>query len=278
MKQYVVQLLVLVSIFCNASAMEKVCYLNRMPRDILDYIAIFLTCDDETDEQFIARIRLEYEEKKREREEGRKAIKERGYIPEVVHISRVKAYNIDQTKVIFCCTYMKSLCWSDCLDRNEEDLARRYSYQEEFKWNSVDCIALSPQGRMFAWCYYKPCSCEQYPCEETCKDPAMKILEITKIDTQKKEDSNHVLILKESRELHRGESLHIDEMFFNKQGNKLIAYNSYNDNFNPTIFSLKNLDPSKKQVVRPTTNKLQEYLRDKFICSSLQEIENGVTK
>src|SRR5579862_2251403 len=49
MKKYMMFVLF---VFCQSYAMEQVCYLNRMPADVLNLIASFLM---ETDEQFIAR-------------------------------------------------------------------------------------------------------------------------------------------------------------------------------------------------------------------------------
>ncbi|HEX4068638.1 MAG TPA: hypothetical protein VHX42_00935 [Candidatus Babeliales bacterium] len=259
MKKYRAPLALFLFVFCHATAMEKVCYLNRMPRDILDYIAIFLTCNDETDEQFIARIRLEYEEKKREREEKQKVINERGYYTEGRTRPCIRACNIDQTKLIFCSTDMKIFELHDYLDRDKKGVARSYSYQEKSEWLDIDCIALSSKGQLVALYFYKKFSGEK---------KGRFMLEIIKIDTQKQE-RNGVLILQKRRELPCDFIELIDGIAFNKQDNKLVAYNSDKD-FVPTIFSLKNIDQNKTQVIAPT-NKLQEYFRDKLVCQKYIE-------
>jgi hypothetical protein len=264
MKKYIAPLMmILLVVYSNAMEIVKqdpsipcndICYLNQMPREILNYIAHFLI---ETKKEFVARIRVECEEQQKEREEEQKAIAKRGWIPECGYIKTLRACNIERTKCLFFCG--GALTLFDYLNLDEKCINTQYSYQEERELNYMS-IALSQKGQMFASYYYKDCSCEKCPCEE----PDMEILEITKIDTQKKQDKNHVLILKESRKLYSGESLYFDKMAFNKQGNKLLVCNSY-ETFDPKIFSLKAIDSKKEQeIVR--TNKLQKYLKDKFVC------------
>lgn len=244
---------------------DDVCYLNQMPRDILDYIAGFLM---ETEEEFVARIRVEYEEIQKEREEKQKEIDKQGWFGECGHIPMFKACNIDQMK---CLVYFQNnLILHDYIDPDEGYINTQYSHTEERVVNYTS-IALSPKGRLFACYYHKDCSFEEALCQKgLCAETNMNILEITKIDTQKKQDKNHVLIVKENRQLYSGRPLCINQIAFNKQGNKLIVYDSCNS-FDPKIFCLKNVDQSKIQAAPKITNKLQVYLRDKFVCDKYIE-------
>jgi hypothetical protein len=268
MKKYVVlRLSLLLFLVSQLHAMEMikqdpsiscddVCYLNEIPREILDYIAGFLM---ETEEEFVERVCRENAEEQEERE---KKLKEP--VNDVGVIRMLIASNIDATKALLFYENACELTFYDYLDHDEGHINTQYVYKEERKieYNS---IALSPKGRIFACYHCKLCKCNELLCEEL-----KYTLEIRKIDTQKKQDGNHILMLRESRELHHGESLGIDRIVFNNQGNQLIAYYSHND-FKPTIFSLKSIDATKPQVAVKATNKLQEYLRDAFVCNQYIE-------
>jgi hypothetical protein len=245
---------------------DDVCYLNQMPREILDCIASFLM---ETEEEFIERVRRENVE---EQEERKEKLKEP--VNDVGIIRMLMASNIDATKALLFMEQDCELTLYDYINPDEGYLNTQYSYKEEREIGYIS-IAVSSKGRMLA----------RYFCEDT-EDV---VLEIIKIDTQKKEDGIHILMLQESRELYRGDPLCISSIVFNQQGNKLIAYDRDSD-FEPTIFPLKGgaslvkyrkVDitksqelvkiTAKPQVTAKTTNKLQEYLRDKCVCNTYIE-------
>jgi hypothetical protein len=250
--------LVFLSVFSYSSAMEPVCYLNNMPSDILNYIARFLM---ETEEEFIERMSGENLEEQKERKEKLKEP-----VNDVGIISMLIASNIDKTKALLFVEQDGELTLFDYIDPEEGHINTRYSYKEE-REIEYGSIALSPKGRMFACYHYSRCQCNESLCEE----PQVCVLEINKISTQKKEDGNHILMLQERRDLHRGKHLYCDKTVFNKQGDQLMVYYSYQSKFAPRIFPLKNIDASKQRAVVKTTNRLQEYLRDAFVCNNFIE-------
>ncbi len=237
---------------------DDICYLSLMPSDILNYIAGFLM---ETEEEFIERVRRENAE---EQEERKKKLAEPCYDVGVMRM--LIASNIDKTKALLFLEQDCKLTFYDYLNPDEGHINTQYVYKEE-REVEYSSIALSPQGRMFSCYHCSLCKCNKSFCEEFQEC----VLEINKISTQKKEDGNHILLLQERRELHRGKQLYSDKAVFNKQGDQLMVYDSYTSDFQPRIFPLKNIDATKPQVTVKATNQLKEYLRDKFVCNKFIE-------
>jgi hypothetical protein len=241
---------------CSIDAMENnMCLFNRLPVDVLDFIAHFLTCDDETEEQFIARILANQQEKDREEEECR--------MSEVVSRSSFccTAENIYNNKLIFLYKEKKELALRDCTSN------KVYKYKD-LKKAEYGCCASSPSGKMIAIFYTIFLPDEQY------HTPMLEILKVETEDVQGQKDGN--LIVQNRRELLRyvykmrdEYKYYICHIDFNKQGTHLIVRSRLD--MNHTIFPLKIVDLNEPQVIVPTTNKLQEYLRDKFVCNKYIE-------
>jgi hypothetical protein len=253
--------LVFLCVVFYSNAMEQECYLNQMPCDILNLIEHFLTCDGETEEQFIERIRAKNVEKQEKRKKKRNEP-----VNDVGIIRMLIASNLDKTKALLFYQNDCELTFYDYLDCPEGHINTQYVYKEE-RAIEYDSIALSPKGRMFACYHYSKCQCNEFVGAE----PQVCVVEVNKINTQKKEDGNYILILQERLELYRGKHLYCDKIVFNKQGDQLMLYYSYTSEIEPIIFSLKNIDVTKPQAVVKTTNKLQEYLRDKCVCNKFIE-------
>ncbi|HEX4069022.1 MAG TPA: hypothetical protein VHX42_02900, partial [Candidatus Babeliales bacterium] len=201
MKKYRAPLALFLCVFCHATAMEKVCYLNRMPRDILDYIAIFLTCDDETEEQFIARTFAEKQKK--------------------------DDYYYENAHHEVC---MPNLCLAAKNKKKQrislkEDGARLalfdgskvYEYKGLAK-SGYECCALSPSGTMIAIFHRQFLPGEKY------KTAILEILKMGTEDIPEQENGN-LIVEKRRKLLRRNYKTSFNDIAFNKQGQHLIAWN-----------------------------------------------------
>lgn len=265
MKKYIV--LNLVSFFVFQSyAMEvelKPCHLNRMPCDILNYIASFLMCDDETEEEFIARPRIQKE-----------------ITPEC--------------KNLFDELNLECICWSFCPDEtklaavvcvnpatlpinaigyahyltiiNLHGIKPEIMLQKTLSLEEYECIALSSGGNMIAFFHNK--RVRSHRGENFCIEPFLEIQKILK----KNENGEIVITLGEKREL-SPLILKPKSIDFNKQGTDLIVHGKDADTQQAIhkIFSLKRVDPNQPQAVVKPTHKLQEYFRDKLVCQKYIE-------
>jgi|SRR5579862_3854692 hypothetical protein len=254
MKKYGAPLALLLFVF-QMHAMEveiEPCYLSIMPTDVLNLIAHFLTCDDETEEQFIARTLDE------------KLEKDEYYYKNAHHevcMPNLRLHSHRNGRGISLCSNGKRLALGD------HDKLYVYKGLEK---SDYECCDLSLNGGMIAIFHRQFLPGEQY------KTAILELLQVKTEDIPDQENGN--LIIEKRRELARGDRrIQFVEIAFNKQGNQLIAWNlsssSKADNINKndyTIFSLKKIDPDKPQMLMKITNKLQEYFKDKCVCKYIE--------
>ena len=239
---------------CTIGAMESnMCLFNRLPVDVLNFIAHFLMCYDETEEQFIARTSADKQKKDKEEEECR--------LSEVASPFYSSAKNIYNNKIIFLDKDKKSLALRDCISK------KIYKYKELEK-AEYGCCALSPNGSMIAIFYTIFLSGEQY------RIPMLEILKVETEDVQGQKNGNLIVqsrreLLSNADKMGNDYKYYISDIDFNPQGTHLIVRSQgFKDH---AIFPLKIIDLNEPQAVVPTTNKLQNYLRDKFVCNKYIE-------
>lgn len=250
MKKYFILLVSLLVVF-HANAMEKKqCYLNKLPIKILDLIASYLM---ESKTETIARIIRNKQYRYLDQgpfvdisvNENEIIIFEEEKNPPQCRIPKLSKFTITQG------------------DRE---------YKGKVNPELYKCIALSPYGTMIALHYVR------YP-EESWK-AREAFLEIRKIDFIKDQEKNRAVVSKEKKEISLPQYTSIPKALgFNRQGTDLIAYfDSWSFDMKDITFllkatlSLKGNDPySFVPSVVNTTNNLQKYLRDKFVCNKCIE-------
>jgi hypothetical protein len=258
---------IMLSVICHAHAMEMVkknpsipcndiCYLNQMPRDILNYIASFLM---ETEEKFVARTRV-----KKDLGVMEQNIQEYCCNVLIKHgfFSTDIAFCPDEIKVLFFGRRREFLDNGDkvnvdniiIIDRQKNNDSDNVIYQQKLDdRDKYDCIALSSSGSMIATLYRKYSS-EYNMGAELCWT---NVVEIQKVDTQKKVA------------MHFCGTLSPHGIFFNKQGTHLIMHGEEQytgKGITHKIILLKAMHADQSQVLPNITNQLQLYLKDKFVC------------
>jgi hypothetical protein len=227
---------------------NDICHFNKLPAELLNLIAYFLTCDDETEEQFIARTLA------KKLETDRKSNQD-SYDEIVMHNLRLHLKRNDKGISLSNDGKLLSLSYH----------SKRYVYEGLVK-SDYECCDLSLSGNVIAMFHRQFLPGEEY---------RTAILELLKVRTEDVPEQKHgKLIVEERRELARADrNTWFTEIAFNKQGNQLIGWNLYttSDKSNHKIFSLKIGDLEQSQAVVKPTNKLQEYLRDKFVCQQYIE-------
>lgn len=216
---------------------DNVCYLNCMPCDILNFIAHFLTCDDETEEQFV------------ERTQGKKQQLDPYADEEILQAFYDDGSDNLVSIYLFC---VENDFHGHQLVISEEGDPYDF-YNGALESAEYRCIALF--GRKMALFYYTQID-----------DVKKSVLELQRIDLKKnkKDPLNGIINLGEKREL---SPLVFEPTYiaFNQQGTHLIAHgkNPITQKATHTIF------PFKEVVVR--TNRLQKYLRNKVVCNTYIE-------
>ena len=241
----------------SSIACDDVCYLNQMPRDILDYIAGFLM---ESEEEFIERTRVA------------KKVTVHDDIVVSCHLGLLswrcqfcpdeKKYLVLGRKANGKLPHEDMIAIVDSI-KNRDDYNNWFNgnrdkkilYKENFdNYEKYTCHGLSRGGGMIAFVYEekKWCGSSEY---------FYDYFKIQKIDTLK------------TRELYIPDSFLHKKIAFNKQGTHIIAHGEcyFSQKVMYKITQLKIIDSMQMQVEVGTTNKLQEYLRDKYVCNTYIE-------
>ena len=233
----------------HANAMEKEqCYLNKLPIKVLDLIASYLMeSHKETSSRIIRDKQYRY-------------LDQGPFVDisvdenEIIILEEVK--NPPQFRI-------PKLSKSTITHGDRE-------YKGKVEPELYQRIALSPYGTMIAL-YYIRYPEEQWKARE-------KFLEIRKIDFIKDQEKNRAMVSKEKKEIFLPQYSCVPKALgFNRQGTDLIAYfDSWSFDMRDITFSLKATlslkgnNPYAPSVVN-TTNNLQKYLRDKFVCNKCIE-------
>jgi len=247
MKKYMVLALF---VFCQSHAMEvelKPCYLSRMSCDILNYIASFLM---ETEEQFVARTRIQ-----KELPSEYKSL----FYGVKVECNGHWSFCPDETKIIAVVYDIINEFWKKSPVTYSLMIAYVYKNRgcrrilRDVKEYEYDRVALSCEGNLLARFY------EEKECLEG-EDFSEYIFKIQRVYGKKE------------RNIYFPYDFYPDIIAFNKQGTHLIAHgkDSITKESTHKIFPLKRVDPHKPQIVVKTTNKLQEYLIDKCVCKYIE--------
>jgi hypothetical protein len=143
-----IAIFLILSFITQINAMEQktpahsMCYLKRMPLDVQDLIAYFLTCDDETEEEFITRTK---------NAEKLSLIPYYHYIPnyQIGYLNKeLGAGNFDKTKIAFL--YFFNGCMQRFATVTIIDSIKKESTTHQLEPRDYQCIALSPQASMIA--------------------------------------------------------------------------------------------------------------------------------
>jgi hypothetical protein len=225
---------------------DDVCYLNQMPRDILDCIAGFLM---ETEEKFVARTLAEKKEKDRKYDDLRQ---------HEVHLSNEHLQSRSHKRAINLSENGTRLLLFDGIG---DDSIKSYKYTQEYKQFErlyCHCCALSFSGTMIAMFYKK-----LVPEHNTW---ILELLKVSMEDVPEQKCGN--LIIEERREILRdNKNIAFRSLAFNQQGWQLIAWHlSSDDTVNKGNYKIFPVPTSCS-----STNRLQEYLRDKFVCNKFIE-------
>jgi hypothetical protein len=262
MKKYIAPLMmVLLVVYCNAMKTvqknslipcDDICYLNQMPRDILDYIASFLTYDDETEEEFVARIQVK-DITKETTEDCNEFLVNYGFSSARIALCP------DEAKALFFVSKVELLDNGRkvnvdniiIFDRQKNNDGDKIIYQQKIdNMDQYDHIALSPSGSMIAALYTE----KEYNFGGG--ERSYYACEIRKVDIQKKQARCIPFMFAP------------EGIFFNKQGTHLIVHGTKDSSGKKPyhIIPLKIVDSKQPQVIVPITNKLQVYLKNKFVC------------
>lgn len=279
------QLIISLLVTLHANAMQvkgdpsvpnsKVFCLANMHIDIHNNIAQILMRDDEFEEEFIARTKIEKKVSKSYYSflllDGCYALSSNDVLT---------AFCPDETKIAILRTYKKEyhvqicpkLMIIDLQNKNDNDkvvIEERVKFLEYQCILDYQCIALSPGGNMIASFHKKKVLGRDG--ENVCITP---FLEIQKINVEKNEEGGFgTITLGQKREL-LPLSFSPTWIVFNKQGTHLIAHTSSWDGTNRyKNFPLKIIDVNKPQIVVDEENKLQNYFRDKRVCKSIKGVQ-----
>lgn len=240
-------------VFYHAHAMEiikkkpsipcgDVCYLNLMPREILNYIASFLM---ESEEEFITRTLAEKKKK-----DGMY----KNFRCYAVSLPNQHLRSRGNNKVIVLSGDGSRLALCDGL----EDV-RRGMYCTELEKSTYDCCALSPNGTMIAIFHRQFLPGEEY------RTAILELLKVRTEDVPGQKNGN--LIIEERREIFRINEVCFRSLSFNQQGWQLIGwYLASYDTINERNYRIFPLPTSCSSI-----NRLQEYLRDAFVCKTYIE-------
>ncbi len=262
MKQYIAQLMMLLSLVGCSSAMEvikpdpsvpcnDICYFNEMPRDILEYIARFLM---ETEEEFIERTQI-----------TSLIISEAGdFYCRTFRVRFMKhALCPDEEK---CLVLGRNYCreYEERFDRTflnsfyEDkimiiDLPKgkgaehKVMYEKALdNFDKYKCCALSRGGNRIGMVH-----------SYSYRGRSYDRLDIQKTTTQ------------EQKVYYLPAALCAERLFFNKQGTHIILHGKeyLTQEKLYHIVSLKNVTSHQMDVEPEKTNQLQNYFRDKFVCN-----------
>jgi hypothetical protein len=256
MKKYVVQLMMLLFVFCHINAMEvelNPCYLAIMSSDILNYIASFLM---ETEEEFIARTRIQKEltpECKNLFDGRNLKCKCWSFSPDETKLAAV----VDEYNLLNNVVKPQRYLMIMNLHRNNGiklEIASKTSLSYANGIEDYQRIALSDGGNLLATFY------QNKECYEG-EDFYEFIFKIKKVDAIKNYKIDEKII-------DFPYDFYPAIIAFNKQGTHLITHGK-----DPVTqeaiyhtFSLKNIDQNE-QNKENDSNKLQTYLRDKCVCN-----------
>ena len=263
-------------VFCHVTAMETVkkdpsipsdniCHLDRMPVEILNHISRFLM---ESEEQFIAR-------------------------------TSVKKEMTAQSLIFFKNRNVACARWSLCADEDKaiavfQPFAGHKKYEAEYylmisdvdkkrapkagslfeckvpfvEWETYEQVALSCGRGRIARCWNKWTSCMSL----SPQSGLIRNVAVQKIDLKENTEGKQVIDLGRIRVLSTLDFKPIS-IDFNKQGTHLIIHGE-NLSVKKVVYKiipLKVIDPAQKEVEIKTTNELQGYLRDKFVCNKCIE-------
>ena len=243
---------------------SKVFCLANMHIDIHNNIAQILMCDDESEEEFIARTKIE------------KEVPEQCYsfLGEFPMISKyrdtISVFSSDEMKIAAFSMIRGSSLWEIkeinkiipalmIIDLQKKNNNENIVYEGELKQSNYRCIALSRSGSMIAMFRFELVFVE---------DDIKKFLEVQKIDLKIDRQQRGRIEMLQKREL-PCVNWFPEVLAFNKQGTLLIAHgkNGLTEKDVHKIFSLKSVDSTKPQVVVDEKNKLQNYFRDKRVCN-----------
>jgi hypothetical protein len=217
---------------------DDVCHLNKLPIAVLCRIVHFLR---ETQEEFIKRT----ESDQRSFCLGKMIGKFLVRCPD-----KIKEMEIIQVEDEHDIRYIKQ---QDLEIHDKKD-----TYKIQISSLDYKCIALSRGGNLIAFHYHKPA---------TVRTPGecFPFLVVQKINLQKNEQGKGIIELGGNR----GYRLDFEPTWigFNKQGTCLIARRDtrFKEENKYKFFTLKD---KEEEVGLGISNKLQKYLRDKFVCNN----------
>lgn len=258
MKKYAIALLFIV---CQINAMNEtskqdpskpcddICHLNRLPIEVLNYLASYLM---ESEEEFVERTKKM--DDSLAKNVSVKLSSLQAWCPD--EVSSIKIKNVPQEvkdKDNYLFEYNKYLVVKK--DGIE------YTTKLEDRKSDYRCVALS-RGYNRIGIYRS----ESYYCLPRENINYRFFLEIQKIELKKNEKGEGIIVLGEQYKLPVTNPQWIG---FNKQGNWFIEHstNMFTQKAEHSIVDLKKLVNSalKEEIVH--THKLQTYLQDKFVCS-----------
>jgi hypothetical protein len=239
--------------------METICYLSKMPLDIQNHIAHFLLCDDETEEQFIART------KKPSRiiatEDWKKLC---SHFPDTGKTikSLILGSSPDNNKIVLLQEYYTAP-YNNQEDKKPSSDLIMFDIREGIEKSKKiytgeiskkDCwhIALSQSANMIA-SIHKGSSITSRPCKDS--------LSVQKLDAQK------TLSFIIPYDFFIGAAL----VNFNKQGTHVIVHGHVDLGHGRTkqhlIFPLKKQTHADIEYTEKPTNLLQNYFRETRVCN-----------
>ena len=246
---------------------KVICYLAIMPEDIQNLIVEFLTCDDETDEQFMARIELEKDQEKQ-------LFNYSCSLP-YSNFMRLEYYCTDKRKPMILDRYdAKQNEWLCNIDNS--DVADEKKKNFTCQMNRPKSFVLSRHEKLCAVVGYKsydeiPRGWSKYDNDieyigkSTCPRYWFSVLHVYNVTTGSKREFG----LKECTAAIR----HVN---FNKQGTQVIVCSAYYKDKGHETFSLKNKDKSAQKTENnsntPKKTLLEDYLSEKGVCKKLQMI------
>lgn len=234
--------------------METVCYLSKMPLDIQNHIAQFVLCDDETEEQFIARTKKPC-----------RIIAPQGWMKLCSHFpatkktikSLIRGSSPDNNKIVLLQSYYgEPTNTSDLIifDIREGIEKTKKIYAGEISKKDYWHIALSQSANIIASIHKEP-SITSRPCNH--------LLSVQKIDVQK---TLHFII---PYDFQVGSAL----VNFNKQGTHVIIHGLVDLGYGPTkqhlIFPLKQQRIADIAYTENPINALLDYFKERRVCTSI---------